>query len=118
MKRFVFVVIGILLAMMILSVGCATKTPPAVPKAPIQNVTGTLKDANTPVEAGQDVVTVETPQGLRTFPLTSNTTYTLEGKICSLEDINKAVEAANVSYNCTLVYDEELGAIGVYVTKK
>ena len=118
MKSLVFVVIGVLLAMVVLSVGCATKTPPAVPKAPTQNVTGTLKDANTPAEAGQDVVTVETPQGLQTFPVTSNTTYTLEGKICTLEDINKAVEAANVSYNCTLVYDEELGAIGVYVTKK
>ena len=117
MKRLVFVVTGVLLATAILSVGCGAKTTPA-PAAPTQNVTGTLKDANTPAEAGQDVVTVETPQGLQTFPVTSNTTYTLEGKICTLEDINKAVEAANVSYNCTLVYDEELGAIGVYVTKK
>ena len=117
MKSLVFVVIGVLLAMVVLPVGCA-KTPPVAPKAPTQNVTGTLKDVNTPADAGKDVVTVETPQGLQTFPVTSNTTYTLEGKICKLEDINKVVEAANVSYNCTIVYDDELGAIGVYVTKK
>lgn len=118
MKSLVFVVIGVLLAMVVLSVGCATKTPPTVPTAPTQNVTGILKDVNVPAEPGKDVITIETPQGLQTFPVTSNTTYTLEGKICKLEDINKAVEAANVSYNCTLVYDEELGAIGAYVTKK
>lgn len=117
MKSPIFVVTGVLLAMVILSVSCAPKATPA-PKAPTQNVTGTLMDVNTPPEAGKDVVTVQTPQGLQTFPVTSNTTYTLEGKICTLEDINKVVEAANASYNCTLVYDEELGAIGVYVTKK
>lgn len=117
MNRLIFGLMGGFLVLTVLFVGCATKTTLA-PAAPTQNVTGTLKDANTPAEAGKDVVTVETPQGLQTFLVTSNTTYTLEGKICSLEDINKAVEAANVSYNCTLVYDEELGAIGVYVTKK
>ena len=117
MRRFVFLITGILLATVILSVGCGTKATPA-PAAPTQNVTGVLKDVNTPAEAGKDVVTVETPQGLQTFPVTANTTYTLEGKTCTLEELNKVVEAANVSYNCTLVYDEELGAIGVYVTKK
>ena len=123
MRRLVFVVTVGLLAMAILSVGCAKTTPaPAAPTA--QNVTGILKDLNTPAEPGKDVVTVQTPQGLRTFPITANTTYSLEGRTCLLTDVNKVVDEGNVTYECTVVlagltaYGDDQAALAIYVTKK
>ena len=116
MKRLVFLITGILLATAILSVSCGTKTTPA-PAAPTQNVTGTLKDVNTPAEAGQDVVTVETPQGLQTLTITADTKITLDGDACPLEDIGKLVEAGNVTYNCTAIYDQYYNVVELAVLK-
>ena len=42
MKRFVFVVIGVLLTMGILSIGCTQKETAPPPEAPAQDVTGIL----------------------------------------------------------------------------
>ena len=108
MKKLIFVVTGVLLVMVVLSAGCATKPAPVAPKAP-ETVTGILKDINTPDDPGKDVVVVQTPEGERTFPLTASTTYSLEGKTCLLPDVGKALDEGNVTYECTLVYDEVLG---------
>lgn len=123
MKRLVFVVTVGLLAMAILSVGCAKTTPaPAAPTT--QNVTGVLKDLNTPDDAGKDVVTITTPQGEKTFTLTANTTYSLEGRSCLLADVGKAADEGNVTYECTVVltgltpYGDDQAALAIYVTKK
>ena len=70
-----------------------------------KSVTGILKDINTPAEPGRDVVTVETPQGPRTFPVTPDTIITLKGQACALEDAGKALVAGNVTYVCTIIYD-------------
>jgi len=115
MKGLVFVVTGVLLAMVVLSVGCATKTPPAVPKAPTQNVTGILKDVNVPAEPGKDVITVETPLGLRTFAVTENTTFTLEGQACPIADVGAVLETGNATYQCILYYDDQLNAVTLNV---
>lgn len=121
MKKLAFVVMGVLLTVvMILSVGCATKAPPAPAAPPTQEVTGTLKDVNTPAEAGKDVVTIQTPQGEKTLPITANTTFSLEGKACTLDQI-AALDLAKVSYNCTTVYGIDQNGyeivLGVDVTK-
>ena len=122
MKRLVFVVTVGLLAMAILSVGCAKATP--TPAATTQNVTGTLKDLNTPDDAGKDVVTITTPQGDKTFNLAANTTYSIEGRSCLLAELGKAVDEGNVTYECTVVlagvspYADDASVIAVYVTKK
>ncbi|MDO8716880.1 MAG: hypothetical protein Q7J73_08775 [Dehalococcoidales bacterium] len=124
MKRLVFIVMVGLLAMAILSVGCAKTTPAPAPAATTQNVTGTLKDLNTPDDPGKDVVTVTTPQGDKTFNLTADTTYSIEGRSCLLADVGKAVDEGNVTYECTVVltgltpYAEEQAALAIYVTKK
>ena len=123
MKRLIFVVTMVLLAMVVLSGGCATKETPA-PAAPTQNVTGTLKDINTPDDPGKDVVTVQTPQGDKTFPVTANTAYSIEGKTCLLADVGKAVDEGNVTYECTIVltglteYADEQSVLAIYVTKQ
>ena len=114
MKRLIFVVTVGLLAMAILSTGCATKATPA-PAATTQNITGVLKDLNTPAEPGKDVVTIQTPQGLQTFPLTANTTYSLEGKTCLLNDVGKVLETGNATYQCNLYYDAQLNAVNLTV---
>lgn len=122
MKRLVFVVTVGLLAMAILSVGC-TKTTPE-PAATTQNVTGTLKDLNTPDDAGKDLVTITTPQGDKTFNLAADTTYSIEGRSCVLAELGKTVDEGNVTYECTVVlsgltpYTDDTAAIAVYVTKK
>ena len=124
MKSRFLVVIGVLLAMVILSVSCTPKaTPPAAPtpapSAPTtQNVTGTLKDVNTPDEPGRDVVTIETPQGLKTFPVTTDTTFSLEGQACPIGQVGQAVASGNASYNCTIIVDDEGVAVSVYASKK
>ena len=118
MKRLVFVVTVGLLAMTILPVGCAKTTP--APTAPTQNVTGILKDINTPDDPGKDVVVVQTPQGEKTLPITTTTTFSLEGKACTLDQI-AALDLAKASYNCTTVYGIDQNGyqvvVGVDVTK-
>ena len=123
MNRLIFGLTVGLLAMAILSVGCAKTTPaPAAPTT--QNVTGILKDLNTPDDPGKDVVVVQTPQGEKIIPITANTTYSIEGKTCLLADVGKAVDEGNVTYECTVIltgltpYAEEQAAMAIYVTKK
>lgn len=117
MKRLVFVVTVVLLATAILSVGCSTKAAPKPAAKP--PATGTLKDVNTPKEAGQDVITVQTPQGPTSVQVTPQTGFAFNGQFCTLDDLEAKLAAAaatNASYNCTIVYDEMLGALAVYVT--
>ena len=120
MKRFVFVFTVVLLALAILSVGCGSTAPaaPAAPAAPpaATTVTGILKDINTPTEPGKDVVVVQTPQGLQTLTITPDTKFTLEGGACPLEDAGKLTDQGNVTYNCTVQYDEyyNLAAVAIW----
>lgn len=118
MKKLVFVVTGVLLLMVVLSVGCAPKAaPPAAPEPMTKNITGEFKGV-TPAAPGLNAtVTVQPAQGPPlTFPIATNATFAFEGQFCTLEDLEK-YEAANVSYNCTIVYDDMLGAVAVYVGK-
>lgn len=120
MKRFVFVLAGILLAMMILSAGCSKPTP--APSAPeIKTNTGNLTDINTPAEPGPDTITVQTPQGATTLPIATDATFSLNGQACTLDQL-AGLELAGTSYNCTYVYSwdpetthEEV--VGINVTK-
>lgn len=117
MRGVVFLITGILLATVILSVGCGTKPTPAPAAAPTQNVTGVLTDVNTPAEPGKDVVVVQTPQGQQTLTITADTRITLDGDACPLEDIGKLVEAGNVTYNCTAIYDQYYNVVELAVLK-
>lgn len=121
MKRIVFVVTVGLLAMVILFVGCATKTSQHQhQKMPTQNVTGELKYLSVPLEGGNATVTVETPQGRQTFQLTANTTYSINGQPCKLEDIGRALADGNTTYTCALVYEEcaPVNELAIYIDKK
>ena len=115
MKRLVFVLTVVLLAMAILSVGCTKAAPKPAAKPP---VTGALTGVNTPAEGGQNTVTVQTPQGPTAIHVTDQTGIAFNGQFCTLEDLEAklaAAAAANISYNCTIVYDDMLGALAVYV---
>lgn len=118
MKRFALVLGAILVAVMLVTVGCtkpATTTPPAAPPAaetPKVSVTeGTLGTVDVP----KSTVTVETPQGPRAFPITPQTTLTFEGQACTLDQL-AALEASGEFFDCTVVYDEEgnVAALNVY----
>ena len=114
MKKLIFVVTGVLLAVVVLSAGCTTK--PA-PKEPTQTA-GILKDVNTPAEAGKDAVTVQTTVGPQTFPVTPSTQIFLEGQLCGLDDLNKVLADGNTTYTCTLLYDYEDNAVTLNVLKE
>ncbi len=122
MRKLVFVVTVGLLAVAILSAGCAKTPAPAAPTT--QNVTGTLKVLNTPDDPGKDVVTIQTPQGEKTFVLTAGTTYSIEGRSCVLAELGKAVDEGNVTYECTVIlagispYGDDTAAMAVYVKKQ
>lgn len=110
MRRLVFVVVGVLLAMVVLSVGCAPKATPAPAAAlmaPTQNVMGILESINTPLDPGPDAVTIRTPQGLRTFPLSPDAKYYCQGEVCPPEEVQRIESDTKVSYDCTVVYDVE-----------
>lgn len=114
MKR-LFVVTGVLLAMVILCAGCAAKEPSVVAAA--QNVTGELKYLSVPLEGGNVTLTVETPQGVQTIPVADNTTFTIDGKACTIEDIGKALVTGNTTYNCTIVIEPcEPGIVAKYLS--
>ena len=113
MNRLIFGLMGGFLVLTALFVGCAKTTP--APAAPTQNVTGVLKEINTPDDPGKDVVVVQTPEGEKTFPLTANTTYSLEGKTCLLNDVGKVLETANATYQCNLYYDDQLNAVNLTI---
>lgn len=122
MKKLVFIVTGVLLVMVVLSVGCAPKAappaaPPAAPAPTTENITGAFKGVTPAAPGANATVTVQPAQGPPlTLPLAPGATLAFEGKFCTLEDLEK-YEAANVSYNCTIVYDDMLGAVAVYVGK-
>jgi hypothetical protein len=113
MKRS-FVIVGVLMSMVILSVGC---TPKAQPAAAPQNVTGELKYLSVPLEGGNATLTVQTPQGPQTVQLAANTTYSLQGKACSIDDIGQALTAGDTTYNCTVILDPcEPGIVAQYMS--
>ena len=103
MKR-LFVVTGVLLAMVILYAGCALA---AHPTASAQTITGGLEYLTVPLEYGNAnvtaTVTVQTPQGLQTIQLASNTTYSLDGQVCKLDEIGKVLAEGGTTYNCSVV---------------
>lgn len=109
--------------MMLLSAGCATGERPL----PARNFTGELRYLsvplylNVPLEYGNlnATVTVETPQGPKTVQLAANTTYIIDGKLCLPEDVGKLLNAANTSYVCTIVIEENCNfAQTLYIEKK
>lgn len=101
MKR-LFLVTGVLVAMMALSAGCAAKAQPA---AVPQNITGELRYLSIPLEGGDATLTVQTPQGPQTIQLASNTTYSLDGQVCKLDEIGKVLAEGGTTYNCSVVID-------------
>lgn len=108
-------VMGVLLVIVILSAGCAAKEPLVVAAA--QNVTGELKYLSVPLEGGDVTMTVQTAQGPQIIQLAANTTYELEGKACTIDDIGKALEAGNTTYNCTVIVAPcEPGIVAQYLS--
>ncbi len=103
MKKVAFSVSVVLMAIMILAAGCAAKAPPAT--ASTTNVTGELTYLSVPLEGGNVTLTINTPQGVQTIAVADNTTYTLNGKACTLDELGKVLEQGNTTYNCTAVVD-------------
>ena len=116
MKRSLLGLASVLLVMLVLT-GCNLQTsqPSTVPAVPTanQNVTGVF--AGVKATGANSTVSVQTAGGTQSYAISPNTTLTLGGKSCSINDL-AAIQAGNTSYNCTVVYNDQMGVFGVYVT--
>ncbi|MDO8716057.1 MAG: hypothetical protein Q7J73_04545 [Dehalococcoidales bacterium] len=115
MKKHVLILAWIMLAMVAPSAGCAKGTTTAI----AQTITGGFEYLTVPLAWGETVpleygnanetanetatVTVQTKQGPQTVLLTSNTTYSIDGQACKLEDLGKIYVEGDTTYNCSIV---------------
>ena len=118
MKRIILCLAGILLIVPVLF-GCNLQTnqPSTVPATPTtnQNVTGVFAGVKVAGAGLNATISVQTAGGTQSYPISPNATLTLSGQICTLNDL-AAIQAGNTSFNCTVVYNDQLGVFGVYVT--
>lgn len=119
MTRLMFVLTLVLLMLTAALAGCAKEEPAVtVTPAPTTNITGALEGENPPAgaEAGVEaILTVVNPIGYQIFPVNPVPELTFGGKACTLEDLEN-YQASGLPYNCAIVYDNEMGALGVYVS--
>ncbi|MDD5039148.1 MAG: hypothetical protein PHN78_07515, partial [Dehalococcoidales bacterium] len=112
MKKTILTLIGILLILTTMVVGCATQTPttsepPSVAEGPI---TGVNPDNGT--------VTIQNEQGgTTTFPILPTTQITLEGQACSLNDLEQEVESGQ-QFDCNVVYGEGGDVLALDVSRR
>lgn len=118
MKKFAWVMGIILPAMAVLAASC-TQAPPATPTAPaatppeVTSTEGTLGDVN----VQKSTVTVETPQGPQTFPITPNTALTLDGQACTLDQLTAVQAISGDTFNCVVIYDDLGEVLSVNITR-
>lgn len=104
--------ITVLLAAAILSTACAglTSSPAAA-----ESISGEIRGMSVPLDS-KPILTIKTAQGQQTVQLAANTTYTLDGEACAIEDLGQILESGNTTYNCTVVIDPcEPGIIAQYM---
>lgn len=119
MKRFALVMGIISLALAVLVTSCAKAPPattPATPTTPpeITSTEGPL----TEVSPQDSTVTIETPQGPQTFPITPNTALTLEGRACTLDQLSAAQASSGEKFNCIATYDSDGNVLSLSVFKE
>ncbi len=118
MRRILVAATSVLMVILALT-GCNLQTnqPTTVPKTPTvnQNVTGLFAGASVATAGGDATIKVQTPNGTQTFSVSPNATLTLAGQACSINDL-ASIQAGNTSYNCTVLFNEQMGVFGVYVT--
>ncbi len=104
-----------ILTAMLVSTGCNLQTdkPSTVPTTPTanQNVTGVFAG----VKLANSTISVQTAGGTQSYAISPNTTLTLGGKACTINDL-AAIQTGNTTYSCTVVYNDQMGVFGVYVT--
>ena len=118
MKRLLSGVACIFTVMLVLT-ACNLQTgqPSTVPANPTtnQNVTGVFAGVKVAGPGQNATVNVQTAGGTQIYLISPNTTLTLGGKACSINEL-ASIQAGNTSYNCTVVYNDQMGVFGVYVT--
>ena len=118
MKRIILGFGGCLLVMLVFTAcNLQTDQPSTVPATPTvnQNVTGVFAGVKVAGPGQNATVNVQTAGGTQIYLISPNTTLTLGGKACSINEL-ASIQAGNTSYNCTVVYNDQMGVFGVYVT--
>ena len=99
--------------------GCTKEeSPPAVTTTPAPTITtGTLEGQTPPAApvSAEAIPTVVNRIGYQIFPVNPAPALTFSGKACTLEDLQKYQESGQ-PFECAIVYDEEMGSMGVYVS--
>ncbi len=115
MKKFAWVMGIFLLALAVLAASCAQAPATTPPAATPPKVTAT-EGALTAVNPEKSTVTVETPQGPQSFPITPNTALSLDGKACTLDQLSAAQASSGENFNCIVTYDAQgdVSSVSVY----
>ncbi len=101
MKKAALLPAVLLLAITVLSSACAGQKTGTTATQRIDGVvTGLTVPLNSPGS-----LTMQTAQGPQTVQLADNTTYSLDGKACSIDDLGKLITSGNTTYNCTVVVE-------------
>lgn len=114
MKKFAWVMGTILLVLTVLFVSCTKVAPATAPTAEQPKVSateGTLGEVNVP----KSTVTVETPEGPKSFAITPKTALTFEGEACTLEQLADLTAARGEGFECTVTYDDEGNVLSLNV---
>lgn len=116
MKKVVYVLLGFFLILaLVAGAGCTSTTNPPPMAGTTTNVTGTVTGNPIVTNGGNETITITTPSGPQIFPVSPTASITFAGQACSIDQVNQFV-TDNATYNCTIVYDDMLGAVAVYVT--
>ncbi len=119
MKKVVYVLLGLTLSIVLVAGTACTSggTPSGGNTGTTQNITGTV--TGNPVTApttagGNETITITTPSGPQIFPVSPNASTTFAGQACTIDQLNQYV-ADNTTYNCSIVYTDQLGVIAINV---
>lgn len=121
MKKFAWVMGIFLLALAVLVASCAkapaTTTPPAAAPATEQPKVAATEGHLGDVNVEKSTVTLHTDQGTQTFPITPNTTLTLDGQACTLDQLDALQASSGENFNCVVIYDDQGEVLSLNVSR-
>ncbi len=103
---------------------CTTKTPttsattpPSTTPPAVQTPVSTTQGPVTDVNAQQGTVTIETPTGPEVVKVSPTTQITLNGTVCTIDQLDDTLAAAGGPFDCTVVTDDAGNVLSVEVVQ-
>lgn len=114
MKKPLLLVACLFIIMIVLAAACA---PQKTGQTAAQTITGEIVGISVPLSNAPTELTVKTPQGQQTIQLAANTSLSLDGQACPIEDLGQTLQSGKTTYNCTVVIDPcQPGIVAQYIS--